>query len=253
MPRGATRLAVARRTRRVENPSPATEIDSFRRVTIEPTGEPSMERRTALRQIAHTSALAMAGGLILPRGASAALDRTPGQAEGPYYPVEKPRDVDWNLLRNGAQASMAGGEPLGLGGRVLGADGKPLAGAVVEIWQCDHRGNYNHPRAPGRAGFDPTFQGYGEARTDGDGRYRFLTIVPVPYATRPPHIHVKVRAAGRDELTTQLYIRNHPENGRDGIFSSLVFPGKDRLMMDLRGARLDGGLGGKAATFDFVV
>ena len=212
-----------------------------------------MQRRTVLRQIAHTGALAMAGGLVLSRGAGAAVDRTPGQAEGPYYPVNKPRDLDWNLLRIDQRDGMAGGEPLGLSGRVVGNDGRPLAGATVEIWQSDHQGNYNHPRAPGRADFDAKFQGYGEVRTDAEGRYRFLTIVPVPYTSRPPHIHVKIRAPARDDLTTQLYIRDHPENGRDGIFSSLLFPSKDRLMMDLRPAQLPNGLSGKTTTFDFVV
>ena len=212
-----------------------------------------MERRHVLRQVAHTGVLAMAGGLVLPRAASAARDRTPSQAEGPYYPVTKPRDLDWNLLRIDRQDGLAGGEPLGLSGRVLNTDGRPLERAVVEIWQCDHRGNYNHPRAPGRAAFDSGFQGYGEARTDAEGRYRFLTIVPVPYTSRPPHIHVKIKAPGRDELTTQLYIKGHPENGRDGLLSAFLFPSKDRLMMDLRPARLEGGLSGKTTSFDFVV
>ena len=212
-----------------------------------------MERRAVLRRLAHGGALAMAGGLFLPSAARAERDRTPSQTEGPYYPVDKPSDLDWNLLRIDGRDGMAGGEPLGLTGRVLGIDGRPLRGAAVEIWQADHRGNYNHPRAPGRNAFDRAFQGYGETRTDAEGRYRFLTIVPVPYATRPPHIHVKVKAPGREELTTQLYIRDHPENGRDGLLSSFLFPGKDHLMMDLKPGRLGQGLSGKTTTYDFFV
>jgi protocatechuate 3,4-dioxygenase beta subunit len=212
-----------------------------------------MERREVLRKLAQTGVVAMAGGLAYPGAAVAELNRTPSQGEGPYYPVHKPRDLDWNLLRFRGQDGLAAGEPLALSGRVLGTDGKAQAGALVEIWQCDHRGNYNHPGAPGRDAFDTSFQGYGEVRCDADGRYRFLTIAPVPYTRLPPHIHVKIKAQGREGLTTQLYVKDHPENGRDGIFSSLFFPGKDRLMMDLRSQRLQGGISGKAATYDFVV
>ncbi len=212
-----------------------------------------MNRRDALQRLARTGALALASGPALPGLAAGAAGRTPAQPEGPYYPVEPPPDADWDLLRVRGQGGRAGGAPLTLRGRVLATEGRPISGAIVEIWQADHRGNYNHPRARGRAAFDPAFQGYGTARTDGDGRYRFLTIVPVPYRGRPPHIHAKAGAEGREPLTTQLYIKDHPENGRDGMFWSIRHPGKRRLMMDIRPARLGDDLRGKSALFDFVL
>lgn len=212
-----------------------------------------MERRDVLRRLVQTGALAMVGGVAGSCTARAAEDRTPSQAEGPFYPVDKPRDLDANLLRFRGRDGLAGGEALGLSGRVLDTDGRPMKAAKVEIWQADHLGVYNHPRAPRRDDFDSRFQGYGEALTDGDGRYRFLTIVPVPYTGRPPHIHVKIKSSGRELLTTQLYIKGHPENGRDGLFSSFLFPSKDQLLMDLRLAQLAEGLKGKATTFNFVV
>ena len=61
------------------------------------------------------------------------------------------------------------------------------------------------------------------------------------------------RRRGREALTTQLYIRDHPENGRDGLLSSFLFPGKNHLMMDLKPAQLGQGLSGKTTTYDFFV
>jgi protocatechuate 3,4-dioxygenase beta subunit len=46
----------------------------------------------------------------------------------------------------------------------------------------------------------------------------FRTIKPVPYPGRTPHIHFKVKVKGKDELTTQLYVKGHAGNERDGLW-----------------------------------
>lgn len=69
---------------------------------------------------------------------------TPSQTEGPYYPVELPADSDFNLLQNGALA-YGKGLPSWVEGVVTDLQGKPVAGAQVEIWQCDEAGRYRHP------------------------------------------------------------------------------------------------------------
>jgi len=217
-----------------------------------------MLRREILRRLSYASGLLAFGGLVASCGsstsnASATLKRTPSQTEGPFYPVRKPKDLDQNLLRQGGNAEQAAGEPLQLSGRVVDTDNQPVGGATVEIWQADNSGIYNHPNAPRREAFDMNFQGYGETRTDADGRYSFLTIVPVPYTGRPPHIHVKVKTPGHDTLTTQLYIKGHPDNDSDGVLSRLLFRNKDMLMMDMRPAKPTGTQEGKATDFDFVV
>jgi protocatechuate 3,4-dioxygenase beta subunit len=143
---------------------------------------------------------------------------TPAQTEGPFYPVSLPRDRDNDLLRNGS-LSYAGGEPGWVEGTVADLDGKPLAGAVVEIWQCDHAGHYHHPGDGDRA--DRAFQGFGQARADAEGRWRFRTIRPVPYSGRTPHIHLKVKLGPRELLTTQLYVAGAPGNARDFLWRSL--------------------------------
>lgn len=156
---------------------------------------------------------------------AAALRATPRQTEGPFYPVQLPQDSDADLLRNGEQRYPQG-EPAWVQGVVRDLQGKPLAGAQVEIWQCDHAGHYHHPGDRGSA--DPRFQGFGRVTVGSDGRYRFRTIKPVPYTGRTPHIHVKVRLDRRELLTTQLYVEGDPHNERDFLWRNL---GADRALV----------------------
>ncbi|MBC8058227.1 MAG: intradiol ring-cleavage dioxygenase [Rhizobiales bacterium] len=176
-------------------------------------------RRTALGRIA---ALALPA-LMTGGQAHAAEPRrlTPAQTEGPFYPVEMPQDTDFDLLRQG-DLRYARGQATWLEGEVLDADGRPVRGASVEIWQCDVDGHYRHPGDGGRA--DPAFQSFGRIAVDAQGRYRFRTIRPVAYSGRTPHIHVKVRLAQRTLLTTQLYVEGDPGNERDGLWRNLRDP-----------------------------
>lgn len=143
---------------------------------------------------------------------------TPSQTEGPFYPVSLPKDSDFDLLRNGS-LDYRRGQPAWVAGNVTDMQGKPVAGAQVEIWQCDEAGRYHHPGDPGKA--DPSFQGFGRVAVGSDGRYRFRTIRPVPYGGRTPHIHVKVKLGGRELLTTQLYVEGDSHNERDFLWRRL--------------------------------
>jgi protocatechuate 3,4-dioxygenase beta subunit len=152
--------------------------------------------------------------------------RTPAQTEGPFYPVEIPKDSDFDLLRNGA-LTYARGQPAWVEGSVRDVEGRPVSGAVVEIWQCDESGHYHHPGDGGPA--DPAFQGFGRVTVDAAGAYRFRTIRPAPYSGRTPHIHFKVKLAGRELLTTQMYVAGDPHNARDGLWRSLDADGRAAL------------------------
>ncbi|MCG2577238.1 protocatechuate 3,4-dioxygenase [Dechloromonas sp. XY25] len=143
---------------------------------------------------------------------------TPAQTEGPFYPVVFPKDSDNDLLRNGA-FSYPEGQAVWLEGTVSDLAGRPVAGAQVEIWQCDHAGHYHHPGDGGRA--DNRFQGFGRFTVAPDGQYRFRTMRPAPYSGRTPHIHVKVRLGERELLTTQLYVDGDPGNPRDFLWRRL--------------------------------
>ncbi|MBI2728060.1 MAG: intradiol ring-cleavage dioxygenase [Polaromonas sp.] len=143
---------------------------------------------------------------------------TPSQTEGPFYPVALPKDADFDLLKNGSLDYRLG-QPAWLEGSVTDLQGTPVRGALVEIWQCDHAGHYDHPGDGGR--IDKAFQGFGRVAVNAQGEYRFRTIRPVAYSSRTPHIHVKVKLASRELLTTQLYVAGEPLNQRDYLWRNL--------------------------------
>ncbi len=161
--------------------------------------------------------LALAATLSLP--AWAKLVRTPAMTEGPFYPVELPLDQDNDLTRVAGKSGVASGELFDFTGRVVDEAGAPVQAAVVEIWQCNAFGAYHHPGDGGRV--DPHFQGFGKTTTDAEGRYRFRTIKPVAYSGRVPHIHFKVKRAGKPEFTSQVMIAGDPGNERDFVLRSM--------------------------------
>ncbi len=176
---------------------------------------------------------------VLPNLARASLPLviTPGQTEGPFYPTSLPTDMDSDLVRVKGQASQASGRITHIKGRVLNKRGEPVRGAMLEIWQCDARGIYNHPQEPGLRRRDVAFQGYGRTEVTADARYSFRTIRPVPYPGRTPHIHFKVHAPGIGSLTTQLYIAGEPQNASDGVLNSV----RDRMARESLIMRLEPG------------
>jgi protocatechuate 3,4-dioxygenase beta subunit len=173
------------------------------------------QRRTLLRG---SLALALSG--LMPAAVRAALQPTPRQTAGPFYPVDLPLDSDNDLLKVMGQSGLAQGTPLHLFGQVVDGEGQPLPGTLVEIWQCDAEGNYRHP-ADGADRHDPAFQGYGRTTTNADGGYRFRTIRPVAYTGRTPHIHFKLETPDGRRLTTQMYVAGEAQNERDGLYRNL--------------------------------
>ena len=193
----------------------------------------------------------MLGIAALPFGAVAAVaGRTPSGTEGPFYPLENMRfaDGDNNLVKIAGVVEQAGGEIVRLTGRVLDAAGAPVASARVEIWQCDANGRYLHHGDRGGAARDGGFQGFGHDITNADGNYSFVTIKPVPYPGRTPHIHVKVLVAGRERLTTQFYLSDHPGNSRDWLYRRIPGDQRERVTM-----RFDGGHTPPRADLDIVI
>lgn len=174
-----------------------------------------IKRRTLLKGLV-ASSLACSTHLALAQS----LIATPAQTEGPFYPDKLPLDHDNDLIIIAGHRTPAAGEITDLTGRILDLHGKPLPGVTIEIWQVDHNGHYIHS-ADASARNDANFQGFGRFETGQNGEYRFRTIKPVPYPSRTPHIHVKLRKGGLDLLTTQLYVQGHPLNERDGVLRSI--------------------------------
>lgn len=180
---------------------------------------PPASRRALLVRSAGLIAVTSAPAWLMPaRAQGTALRPTPSQTEGPYYPVRFPADTDADLLRTGT-ARYGKGQAAWVTGTVTDTRGTPLAGGVIEIWQCDQDGHYHHPGDGDRA--DPAFQGFGQVTLGRDGRYRFRTLKPAPYSGRTPHIHVKVRLDGETLLTTQFYVQGDPGNARDFLWRRL--------------------------------
>lgn len=194
-------------------------------------------------QLQRRRLLAVGGGIVAAIGLpSLALARgLPRMTDGPFYPppAYRARSLDWDAdlttVRgrdpDGQPLPRARGEHLDLRGAVVDVDGRPIDGAEVEIWQCDAFGSYRHPRGAG-ARVDAGFQGFGSTRSDARGVYRFLTIRPVPYPGRTPHIHVKLRHPAFGEVTSQLFVAGEPGNAGDFLYQSLAEA--DRAEVELR-------------------
>jgi protocatechuate 3,4-dioxygenase beta subunit len=206
--------------------------------------------RTARRRLlaASLAGTALAG---LPwRALAQARVATPRQTAGPFYPREFPADGDNDLVAVKGRSGLAKGEILLLAGAVMDVSGRPLAGARVEIWQCNAFGRYHHPGDGSSAPLDPNFQGWGEFVTGADGDYRFRTIKPVPYPGRTPHIHFRISGRGVPELVTQMYLEGEPGNERDGLYGWLEPRARAAVTV-----RLDKSTDGKALAgrFDIVL
>ena len=147
---------------------------------------------------------------------------TPRTIEGPLYVAGAP--VKEGVAKLDVDPDEDAG-PLVIHGVVKGADGKPVAGALVECWHADSRGFYSH--------FDPTgkqsdFNLRGAVRTDANGKYEYRTLMPVGYGcppqgstqqllnqlarhgNRPAHVHMFVTSDGNRKLTTQFNIEGDP-------------------------------------------
>ena len=126
------------------------------------------------------------------------------------------------------------GEPIGeriiVHGRIMDEDGRPVRGALVEVWQANAAGRYHHRADQHHAPLDPNFTGCGRMLTDESGFYRFKTIKPGAYpwknhdnAWRPAHIHFSLFGAGiLSRLVTQMYFPGDPLQPLDPIFNSIA-------------------------------
>ena len=163
---------------------------------------------------------------------------SPEQTEGPFYPEQDQEDTDTDLTQVRGRSERAIGTLIQVSGQVQDENCQSIAGALVEIWQANHYGRYNHRSDPNVAQpLDENFQYWGTATTDEEGRYTFKTIKPGSYPAtsdwvRPPHIHWKVQKRGFRELTTQSYFADEVElNGSDRILNSLPVGDRESVIV----------------------
>ncbi len=155
------------------------------------------------------------------------LPQSLSEMTGPVFGHDRIKDTDHDLTRQHA------GEPLGeriiVAGRVIDEDGRPVPHTLVEVWQANAAGRYQHKRDTHDAPLDPNFTGTGRTMTDAHGNYRFLTIRPGAYpwrnhpnAWRPAHIHFSLFGqAFATRLVTQMYFPGDPLLALDPIYNSV--------------------------------
>ena len=203
--------------------------------------------------------------LRAPKEPLVVIPQTLSELTGPVYGESAIGPLDGDLTRQHDDDAL--GERIVVAGRVLGSDGTPLRGQLVEIWQANAAGRYLHEVDTHDAPLDPNFSGAGRARTDDDGWYRFTTVKPGAYpwgnhpnAWRPAHIHFSLFGrAFTERLVTQMYFPGDALFAYDPIFQSIRDEQARRRLVssfDLSltepdralGYRFDIVLGGRGAT-----
>jgi protocatechuate 3,4-dioxygenase beta subunit len=176
-----------------------------------------------------------AAALAAPLAASAATEppacnsaSTPRQILGPFFPSRRREDEDFDLTMIAGRTVRAEGEIVHLSGQILDQECQPVEGALVEIWQANCHGRYDHERdARNPRPLDPNFQGWARMTTGADGRFAIKTVKPGSYPAdnsgwiRPPHIHFKVSRRGYHELVTQMYFEGEELNEPDHLRRAL--------------------------------
>jgi protocatechuate 3,4-dioxygenase, alpha subunit len=154
---------------------------------------------------------------------------TPSQTVGPYLGIGLPW-ADGSFV---VPAGTAGA--IRIAGQVLDGQGVPLPDAVVETWQADPDGRFDHPDDP-RGAAKPAvagFRGFGRSLTDGEGRYEIVTLrpgaLPTPDGgTEAPHLDVSVLARGMlDRVVTRIYFPDEADaNAADPVLTSIADPAR---------------------------
>ena len=145
----------------------------------------------------------------------------PSQTVGPYFRI--------SLMGPRAVKQIAGpqvkGERVKIICKVLDGEGAPVNDALIEIWQANADGKYNHPDHKQERPIDEEFLGFGRQGTDEEGSCEFETIKPgrVPGkggVLQAPHLMVSVFARGvMRRLPTRIYFAGDPANGKDPVLA----------------------------------
>jgi protocatechuate 3,4-dioxygenase, beta subunit len=156
-----------------------------------------------------------------------AIPQTLSEITGPVHGYARIGPPVPDLSRH--EGGAAQGERIIVSGRVLDEDGRAVPDTLVELWQANAAGRYNHPSDDHDAPLDPHFLGAGRTLTDAEGRYQFVTVKPGAYpwrnhdnAWRPAHIHFSVFGPSfLTRLITQMFFPGDPLLALDPIFNSV--------------------------------
>ena len=151
------------------------------------------------------------------------IQQTLSEVTGPLFSDIKLEPGENDLTRNLDTGKEAMGERIIVVGRVLDEDERPVPNTLIEIWQANAAGKYDHPEDMQAKSVDPSFHGFGRSATDKQGIYRFQTIKPgaVPgpgNSLQSPHLVVFVFGRGMlKQLLTRIYFEDEAHNADDPV------------------------------------
>jgi len=163
-------------------------------------------------------------------------EATPTTVTGPFHIHDSPELADGANMAEGAP-----GVPCFVTGKVRDMDGRPVAGALLDVWQTDGEGFYESQRDVDNAWMRAIY------RSGPDGSYVIRTVAPIAYTIpmdgtvgelmnrtnishmRPAHIHFMMEAPGYHRVTTHLF-----QKGDEFIESDVVYGVKERLIVEFK-------------------
>jgi protocatechuate 3,4-dioxygenase alpha subunit len=186
----------------------------------------------------------------------AAHQLTPSQTVGPYFAIGLTWEDGPYVVPEGTPGAFW------VRGRVLDGNGEPVPDAMIESWQADPDGRYNHPDDP-RASEAGDFRGFARAGSDAEGRFGIYTVKPGPVpgphnTTQAPHLEVSVFARGvLNRLVTRIYFADEQQaNAVDPVLRTVPEERRATLLAEPLpegGCRFDIHLQGEGETVFFAV
>ena len=163
------------------------------------------------------------------------MKQTPSQTVGPFYSIGLT-----DRAMNSLVTDQTPGQRIRIEGQVIDGDGKPVPDAMIEIWQANAAGRYNHPDDKQEKPLDGSFTGWGRSGTEPNGFFSFDTIKPGPVpaseeSVQAPHINVVVFARGMlVHAFTRIYFSDEPANEEDPVLNSIEKERRQTLIANHR-------------------
>jgi protocatechuate 3,4-dioxygenase, alpha subunit len=161
---------------------------------------------------------------------------TPSQTVGPYFRI----GLTWKQSKSCLVAPEAEGDRIVMKFRIFDGDGTPIDDAMLELWQADAHGNYNHPDDPkydpNCPGIGTSCHGFGRMGTEDEGRCEFQTVKPGRVAgaggvLQAPHLNLGIFARGMlKQFYTRVYFAGDPANAEDPALALVPEDRRSTLM-----------------------
>lgn len=155
------------------------------------------------------------------------MKQSSSQTVGPFYRI----GLIYGQPQNDLVEDQTLGERITLTGVVYDGEGEPIPDALLEIWQPDANGIFNHPLDPLHEQADPYFHGFGRAETRNAGRYEFKTVKPGGRDGGAPYINMHIFGRGMIvHAITRVYFPDEPANEDDPVLNSVESERRETLI-----------------------